>query len=205
MAYINFNSLKKVNKDLGVKVKEEDFLNTKEFEINEYFIKYLNRNIEDIGIVASEAAICESLIFPVIKEVACENNLKVFSHIPFDVEGSEVLRGTPDYMIGTIADDATSIKNPVLCLGEAKKEDFATGWGQVAAEMYAANEVNKKDGFEFPVYGLVSTGLIWRFGVLENNLLKIDTKFYSARDLEELLNTLNWVFSECQKNLNSIQ
>ena len=203
MAYTDFKSLKKVKNDLGVNIKTSDFLNEKKFQLNDYFKEQLEANLKEIMIM-TEAGICENLIAPVIKEVARKNNLTVWSHIQFDLKGSESLKGVPDYLVGIIDDDAISIKNPILCLGEAKKDDFHAGWGQVAAEMYVAQIANKEDAVEVPIYGLVSNGETWKFGILEDNLLQIDSKIYSFSNLQKLFNVLNWIFCECRKNLDEV-
>ncbi len=204
MAYTDFKSLKQVHEELGIKIKKTEFLQTKHFEINKFFLEQINRNFKDVGMFLSEVAICEGIISPILREVAYPNKLTIFSHTPLKVKGNDKLNGTPDYMAGVIGDDAMSIKNPVLCLGEAKKDDFVAGWGQVAAEMYAAQKKNRDDGFEIPIFGLVSNGEIWKFGKLENNLLEIDSRSYSFSELQKLFDTLNWIFSTCRKNLESI-
>ncbi len=204
MAYTDFKSLKQVTEELDLYVKRTNFLKTKAFKINDYFIEMLNRSLEDGATMASEISICENLISPIIREVAYPNKLSVFSHIAFGIEGDEILQGYPDYILGTKARDDSSLGTPILCLGEAKKDDFVAGWGQVAAEMYTTHKVNKENGFEVPVFGLVSTGKEWEFGVLENNVLKLDTRFYSSRHPQELFDTLNWIFRKCRKNLESV-
>ncbi len=204
MAYTNFENLKQVNEKLKIKIKRDFILSSKSFEINSYYYKVIIRNLQDETVLVSEASICEKLIAPIINEVAYYNNLKIWSHIQFDLEGSDDLKGVPDYLIGVIDDDATSIKNPILCLGEAKKEDFVKGWAQVAAEMFVAHKKNENAGKSVPIYGLVTTGKEWEFGILEDNLLRIDKNRYSSRNLQELFDILNWVFCECRKNLDKI-
>ena len=205
MSYTSFESLLDVTKAFKIKVKTEEFIKTKEFEINEYFMKQLKRNLQDRATILSEASICESLISPIIKEVAYFNNLTVFSHIQFDLEGSDSLKGIPDYLVGIKDDDDASLRTPVLCLGEAKKDDFVKGWGQVATEMYAAYKMNEKESTAVPIYGLVSTGGAWQFGILDNNILTIDTNTYSTfKHIQEVFDVLNWVFCECRKNIDKI-
>ncbi len=198
MAYTNYESIADVAEEFNISFSKENFLEKKEFKINEYFIEIINRNFKSDINFMSEYAICESLIAPIIKEVAYANNLEVWSHIQFDCD--ENLKGIPDYLIGTPKNDITSIKTPVLCLGEAKRDDFIRGWGQVAAEMVAAQKINAKNKSNITVFGLVSNGKIWEFGKLENNSFTIDPNSYTAPNhIQELFDILNWFFAECHK------
>ncbi len=205
MSYTSFETLKEVMVECPIKVKSANFIRTKSFKIEPYLQKILIRNMEDRITILSEASVCENIIAPIMQEVAYFNNLTVWSHTQFDLEGSNVLKGVPDYLIGIIDDDATSIRNPILCLAEAKKDDFVKGWAQVAAEMYAAYKTNENENKTIPVYGLVSTGVSWQFGVLDNNILTIDKNTYSAfENMQNVFNILNWVFCECRKNIDKI-
>ncbi len=198
MAYTNYESITDVAKEFGITFIEKEFLKQKTFEINEHLLNFFLRNFNDKINRISEYAICENLIAPIIKEVAYANNLKIWSHIEFNCD--ENLKGIPDYLIG-IPKDIISIKTPILCLGEAKKDDFDKGWGQVAAEMVAAQKINAKNKVNIPVFGLVSNGKTWEFGKLENTVFSIDPNSYTAPNhIQELLATLNWLFAKCYKN-----
>jgi len=92
----------------------------------------------------------------------------------------------------------------VVCLGEAKKDDFVQGWAQVSAEMIAAQKLN--DNEDIPIYGLVSTGELWKFGVLKNKIFTIDSNSISAPlFLNKVLNILNWMFCEARKNADTLE
>ncbi len=91
-----------------------------------------------------------------------------------------------------------------MCLGEAKKDDFVQGWAQVSAEMIAAQKLNKNENI--PIYGLVSTGELWKFGMLKNKTFTIDNNSQAApADLQKILNILNWMFCEARKNADTLE
>ncbi len=203
MAYTNYENLKQVTDEFGLKVKRIHFLKTKPFKVNEYYLEVLKRYFADGSSIASEIAICEKLISPIINEVAYANKLTVFSHVVFNLKGSESLKGIPDYLIGIKANDDTTLGTPIVCLGEAKKDNFVLGWGQVAAEMYAAQQANKEENLNIPIYGLVSNGRLWEIGLLTGNNLQIDTISYSGQS-QEIFDVLNWVFADCYKNLSEV-
>jgi hypothetical protein len=81
---------------------------------------------------------------------------------------------------------------PSLCVIEAKRDDFEKGWAQAMAEMVASSLLDAKI-----CYGIVTTGKIWEFGKLENNVFTIDPISISATDnLPKTFNTLNWMFDK---------
>jgi len=47
----------------------------------------------------SEYAICEAIIRPILKTVAKNYSLKVWSHVSYDVDKEKGLVGKPDYLI----------------------------------------------------------------------------------------------------------
>jgi hypothetical protein len=48
-------------------------------------------------------------------------------------------------------------------LGDTIKQDFEGGWAQCVAEMIACQKLNQND--HLTVYGVVSTGILWDFGL----------------------------------------
>jgi len=74
---------------------------------------------------------------------------------------------------------------------EAKKEDITGGLGQCVAEMVAIRIFNEKEKTLRPaVFGCVTSGNLWRFLKLEENILFIDKTEYYLRDLPRILGIL---------------
>jgi len=74
---------------------------------------------------------------------------------------------------------------------EAKKEDITGGLGQCVAEMVAIRIFNEKEKTLRPaVFGCVTSGNLWRFLKLEENMLFIDKTEYYLRDLPRILGIL---------------
>jgi hypothetical protein len=64
--------------------------------------------------------------------------------------------------------------------------------GQCAAEMYAAQLFNEKEGNQVAViYGVVTSGTVWRFLKLEGNALEIDVVEYYIKDAGKILGILS--------------
>ncbi len=199
MAYTNYESISDVAEKFGITFSKDEFLSKKSFKINEYFLNKIKRKVKNNINYVSESAICENLISPIITELAEENDLEIWSHIEFNYDDD--LKGIPDYLIGTAKKDMTTIKTPVLCLSEAKKDNFIKGWGQVAAEMVAAQKINAKDKINITIYGLVSNGLLWQFGKLKDSDFVIDPNSYTLpTQIQDLFDILNWFFGECKNN-----
>ena len=71
---------------------------------------------------------------------------------------------------------------------EAKNENIKGGLGQCIAEMVAAQIFNRNQ--EHPlaeIYGVVSTGTVWKFLVLKDNLVLIDSQEYYINEVNKIL------------------
>jgi hypothetical protein len=79
-------------------------------------------------------------------------------------------------------------------LVEAKKDDIINTFGQCVAQMLGVRIYNQKDGNTIEtIYGCVTTGIEWQLLKLENNIITIDIKLYSIKNLPELLGALQAV------------
>jgi hypothetical protein len=142
--------------------------------------------------VFSEKAKSELLITPIFREIRRTNHNKFtfFSGFSFDVDFQKELNGICDFIL-TRKPDAIEINDPVFCLVEAKNRTIEEGFGQCAAEMYAAFLFNKEYGIQSEViYGAVTNAFEWVFLKLENDIIIIDNHRYSINDLSELLGAL---------------
>ncbi len=198
MGYANFKTISHVAEKFNCDVIYKDFVKQKEFICDEWLLKYINKNLNDRLSYASEASICETIIRPIISTVAEENKLPVWSHVLFDVDKELDLTGTPDYLLAPGLPGNATFKLPIVCLGEAKKDDFEAGWGQTAAEMKAAQIKNNNE--DIPILGLVTNGKAWEFGKFEDNIFTIESKSFTTNHLDEIFNVLNWMFCIARKN-----
>ncbi len=74
---------------------------------------------------------------------------------------------------------------------EAKKSDLGEGLGQCLATMVAAQIFNGAP--MRPVLGTITTGTVWIFLLLENNVVKIDLTEYSIKQADIILGILSSV------------
>lgn len=128
----------------------------------------------------SEIARREALIFPVLRTVckAIQAPLK----IEYPVRVSSKLKGSLDYLIPAAQN---------LLVIEAKNADLARGFTQLAVELIALDQWTDSDA---PVlYGTVTTGDTWKFGLFERQakVIQKDINTYAVpNDLEEVLSIL---------------
>jgi hypothetical protein len=75
---------------------------------------------------------------------------------------------------------------------EAKKEDLNGGLGQCIAEMIAAQRFNQQEGNEITeIYGVVTSGTLWKFLKLSENQVFLDLTEYYLGDLPKILGILS--------------
>ncbi len=143
----------------------------------------------------SEKAKSELLISPILVEVRkyLKHQVSLFSGQDFTVDAAVGLAGICDFLISQ-SPEQLEIEAPVVVLVEAKKADINSGMGQCMAEMVAAQQFNQTAGLPpKPVYGCVSSGLLWRFLQLEGHQMTVDLKDYALDPLSDLLGKLVWM------------
>ena len=89
------------------------------------------------------------------------------------------------------------VRAPVAVIIEAKKGDLTSGMGQCVAEMVAAQKFNQQQGNAIArIYGSVTTGSLWRFVQLEQQMVTFDLKEYPMPPVEQILGILVQLVSE---------
>ncbi len=192
MAYGTFKSVEEVATKFDIEVADTTiFIGEKTLEISELLFSIIENNLRDKINYVSEYAICETIIRPILDIVAQNYPLKVWSHIPYNVDKEKGLVGEPDYLIAP-KNKYGGMASPALCVIEAKKDNFDEGWTQALAEMVASSLLEEKT-----YYAVVTTGTVWQFGKLKNNIFIVDPTSISApTDLQRLFNMTNWIFNE---------
>ncbi|MBG1259876.1 hypothetical protein [Nostoc commune] len=197
MAFSNYKSISAVIKKFQIKYVQSNFLLEVDFPVKQSFKEELDLLFTDGVIDNSEDAICENLIYPVLKEVwkTYRSKLTLWSHETLAYD--EDLSGVPDYTVtqrnplGTIVFD-----KPYFLTVEAKQDKFEEGWGQCLAEMIAVQRIN--DDFVSDVFGIVSNGKIWQFGKLIADVFTRNRNLYVIQDLNKLFAAVNYIFQQCE-------
>jgi hypothetical protein len=203
MAFSNFKTIGEVLKEYQVTYTQSNFIREEPFNVTNYFREDLNEVMQDGVVSNSEFAICENLIYPVLKEVwkKYKTKLTIWSHQSFNYD--EKLSGFPEYIIARRSPLGQVVfDKPYFILVEAKRDDFDGAWAQCLAEMITAQRLNAEH--IITIFGVTSNGDRWQFGKLERDIFTLNTTFYTIQELDKLFAIVNFVFQECEKQLNNL-
>lgn len=193
MAYSNF-TLSDFIKQFGLILKDKNdlFADIPEVEYSEYLDFTLKYSLPLASEINTEKARSEMIITPILLELRrmLDDKISLFSGKEFNVDLERGLNGACDFLI-SLSESQIVIMAPVIAIVEAKKEDLIAGLGQCAAEMYAAQLFNQKEGNQIKIiYGVMTSGTVWRFLKLEGNALDIDVVEYYIKDVGKILGIL---------------
>jgi hypothetical protein len=203
MAFSSYKTIGEVIKAFQVFYTEANFIVETAFNISNYFREDLELMMREAVVDSSEFAICENLIYPVLKEVWKQylNNFILWSHHSLNFD--EKLSGFPEYILAKRSPLGKVVfDQPYFILVEAKQDNFETGWAQCLAEMIAAQRLNGE--LEIIVFGIVSNGERWQFGKLEKDVFTRNSTFYSIQEIDKLFAAVNYVFQQCESQLNNL-
>ena len=149
------------------------------------------RNLEAFDMKTSEAAkvLLMDLIFAEV--VPSHPQLKIWKEV---ILIPDTLTGVADYVI---APKRAYLETPLLCVTEAKRDDFERGTAQCVAEMFACQWHNRQENHRTDVFGIVSNGQDWRFYKLTEANQTFESSIYPITNLPELLGILDAVCGEC--------
>ncbi|CAN1212700.1 Restriction endonuclease [Tumidithrix helvetica PCC 7403] len=200
MSFSNFKSLGLTVKELQVIYSEASFVSGVKFPVSDYFRQDLEYVMREGVVNNSEFAICENMIYPILKETwkPYSSIFTLWSHqlLSFD----DILSGFPEYILARRSPFGKVVfDKPYLLLVEAKQDNFDWGWGQCLAEMVTAQKLHRETSIA--IFGIVSNGITWEFGKLEANSFTHHPEPYSIFDLEKLFAAVNYIFQQCETQL----
>ncbi|RUT09015.1 hypothetical protein DSM106972_010680 [Dulcicalothrix desertica PCC 7102] len=201
MSFESYRNIAQVLQEFNITSSEASFLVETKFDIRETFREELSFSLREFTFEDSEYAICEAVVFPILREVYrnYRENFTLWSHktLTYDVN----LTGIPDYILANKSPLGKEVfEKPFLIAVEAKRDDFIKGWGQCLAEMVAIQKINQN--LEQDIYGIVSNGQFWQFGKLKGNIYTREIKSYTLSDIDKLFAALNYIFMQCQRALD---
>lgn len=151
----------------------------REFERLENLIERLQESLPYLSL-SSETARREFLIAPVLIDLIYYTHARLKVEYPLTV--NDQLKGTLDYYLQS--------QNNFLVI-EAKNADLQRGFTQLGVELIAIDQWSLSDSPA--LYGAVSIGNVWQFGVLHRQTKQIsqDLNLYRVpADLKDLLGIL---------------
>ena len=177
-------------------IKGISFPITEKLSPSDYFKNELKITLESVPYNISEFAICETLIYPTLREV-WKPYLDIFNIWSRALVRLNInIKGYPDYLIAKRSPlSAIVFEKPYLAVVEAKKDDFEGAWGQCLYEMHAIQQMNEDR--DMPVYGVTSSGLIWQFAKFEGRNFTQYSTLFTIEDLDRLFSGLKTLFELC--------
>jgi len=171
LGYFNYQYRAEARASLYHATLRPPFLEPLQIELTEY-VQFFQLN--------NEASRREILISPILLKLARFLNVPLRFEYPLRV--NKQLGGKIDYYLQR--------ENNLLII-EAKQGDLTRGFAQLAVELIAVDKWLEPD--DKPLYGCVSMGNIWQFGILDRQrkLITEDMYIYQVpANLEELLSIL---------------
>lgn len=193
MPYSSF-TIKKVQKEFSVEIIENTglFSSIESREIGNHLKETLSDNVSLAVAINTEKARSELIIAPVLIEIRkiFDKKISFFSGIELNVDKERDLTGFCDFIISK-SPEQLFLNTPVITIVEAKNENIMSGLGQCAAEMIASRMFNEKEGTTLSkIYGVVTSGNIWKFLKLEDNKIYIDLDDYSIKEVSKVVGIL---------------
>ncbi|BAZ88270.1 hypothetical protein [Dolichospermum compactum] len=193
MSYSDF-TLETVKKtlNLNISTRENIFPEVTPLPVTEYLQETLVYNVPFALASNTEKSRSEMIIAPILLELTKKfpHQISLFSGVEFNIEPSQGLTGNCDFLISR-SPEFLLINTPVIVIVEAKKENIKGGLGQCIAEMYAATLFNQREGNEITeIYGVVTTGEIWKFLKLSGERVQVDLAEYFLNDVSKILGIL---------------
>jgi hypothetical protein len=142
--------------------------------------------------INSEKARSELIVAPILVELKKRRpeRMSLFSGREFNVDPARGLSGYCDFLISRSPEQLV-IESPVIALVEAKNDNILSGLGQCMAETIAAQIFNQRQENDIQtIYGVVTTGSIWKFFKLEGIAIEIDTDEYFINNVSKILGIL---------------
>ncbi len=194
MSYTKFKA-RTLEEKFNIQFKAKHlFKNTEAISPTDWLVEAVKR-AKIIGF-SSEKSRSERLVSPILTELSVlnEHRFTIYSGLRLDVDEKTGLNGECDFVL-SLSKIPDFIKAPIFAIAEAKKNDIEAGTTQCAAQLIAAQMLNKQEDshFDKTIYGCSTTGVEWRFLTLKDNILTIDLDRYYIHQLEDLLGVLQHI------------
>jgi hypothetical protein len=202
MAYSDF-TLAEVAKRFQLIIEEEQDLFSPVTIVppSDFLRTALDENIPLALAIQTEKARSELIIAPILVEVRklVDRQVSLFSGVDFTVDTARGLNGICDYIISR-SKEQFFIRAPVIIIIEAKNENIKAGIAQCTAALVAAQVFNEREETGIhTVYGVVTTGNIWRFVKIENKTVSIDRVEYYIDRVGAILSILLRIVTSAQQ------
>lgn len=193
MPYSQF-SIEQIKATFGIAFSSKMglFADISEIEPSSFLQETLQFNLPLALEINSEKARSELIVAPILVEIKklLPQRMSLFSGREFNVDPARGLSGYCDFLISRSPEQLV-IESPVIALVEAKNDNIQSGLGQCMAETIAAQIFNQRQENDIQtIYGVITTGSIWKFFKLEGIAIEIDTSEYFINNVGKILGIL---------------
>ena len=196
MPFIQYKNIADVAKEFQIKCRVANVVEELPFPVPQSFREDLEFILAHGAVYHSEYAICENLIYPILKEVwkTYYDKLALWSHPTLSYDNA--LCGQPDYVVAKLSPLGHLIfDKPYFLVVEAKQDKFEEGWGQCLAELVAVQKIN--EDWQQAIIGIVSNGRVWEFGQLKEDEFTRNLTSYTTSNLDQLFAVINALCDRC--------
>lgn len=171
---------------VGINQLNEWHINFTQKQPSSYYLETIKKLKLHFDLLFSEPA--KSLLIDAVLLEAIDkfSQLKIWKEAPLK---TNALTGVVNYLI---AQQGKVYQAPLLCIIEAKKDDFKQGLAQCLREMYACQLFNQPHD-SFPIYGIITNLRLIKFAM--------KVRFNSETQLSDILGILTHLFSCCEQHL----
>ncbi len=162
----------------------------------------LEENIQLALEIDTEKARSELIIAPILVEIRkdFQRQISLFSGTEFNIDKTKGLSGRCGFIISH-SPEQLIVTAPVATLVEAKNDNIKSGIPQCIAEMLAAQLFNQQKNNNIPcIYGIITTGSIWKFIKLVENKVYLESREHFINNLELILGILSQIIDTTRPN-----
>ncbi|MCP2727251.1 hypothetical protein [Limnofasciculus baicalensis] len=162
----------------------------------------LEENIQLALEIDTEKARSELIIAPILVEIRkhFQRQISLFSGTEFNIDKTKGLSGRCDFIISH-SPEQLIVTAPVATIVEAKNDNIKSGIPQSIAEMLAAQLFNQQKNNNIPcIYGIITTGSIWKFIKLVENQVYLESREHFINNLELILGILSQIIDTTRPN-----
>jgi len=193
MAYSDF-TLDDIKKKFQLLLREDTdvFAHVDGVEVSETLQTILQEYIPLALAINTEKSRSEMMIAPILVEFRrmARRQVSLFSGLEFNVDVQQGLNGVCDFIVSH-STEQLYITTPIIMIVEAKNENMKAGLPQCIAAMVAARLFNERQEHSIEtLYGVVTTGNIWKFLQGAEGTVYVDLAEYHISNLGKLLGIL---------------
>ncbi len=193
MIYSDF-TIHKLKEKFGIEMIEDQniFPNPNSETITSTLTELLRQYVPLATSINTEKARSEFIIAPILAEFKFhfKGKISLFSGIEFNVEPEQGLNGRCDFIISK-SKEQLELSAPLVVMVEAKNENIPRGIPQCIAEMIAARLFNERSQQAIStIFGVVTTGSLWRFLKLDGCNAYVDIIEYPLQQVDLIMGIL---------------